>query len=485
MKRIISGIFALSLVFSISMSAFAQDLPPQGEIEFEKFMEIFELYEEMYLEEKTTEEMLLDTIENLIKSDPASFEQVLNALLTSDDPYGNYLDDAEVYDFMNPKQFGGIGVTVQTTETGTIITEVNTISPAATAGLMPDDVLVSIDGNAVASLALESISQMARGEVGTEVEYTVFRPSTSEMLSFTMVRETIYLETITYEIVEHESGDYAVCNIADFQGMTTYYEFVDFKNTLIAEEVKKIIFDVRGNPGGDADIVMELINWLIPEEGEVVATIASRYEEDSVTYYSTGRDLRFDEMVVLVDENSASAAELFAIALQDHELATIVGEQTFGKAIGQTYFQLSDGTMAALTTIQVLSPNGTAYNGVGVIPDIEVINTETPREMPEMEAFELADYESAKMGESNLVVKALEERLVLLGFMTKADELFEEDTAIAIKTYQMRAGLLQTGTLNFDTYESISETVELLSRITVETDDQFAKAVELITDDNQ
>ena len=170
-------------------------------------------------------------------------------------------------------------------------------------------------------------------------------------------------------------------------------------------------------------------------------------------------------MVILIDETTASAAELFAIALQEYDIAELVGKKTYGKAIGQQYFELEDGSEAIITAIQVTSPKGVKYNGVGVTPDYEVDNTEVPRELPDFIVFSHANYQQAVFGADNEAVEALEQRLVLLGVMREADSVFDQDTAQALAIYQKNMGLEQTGELDLLTFQSITDLVNAVKNV--------------------
>ncbi len=482
--KLLSLVMALAIALSLTATA-AEATPEvaseQAELaveqrDYEKFEEIYEIYRDNFFEDKEVQDILLDTIKGVMEQDPEMFEVFVDALLSSGDRFSKYLDPQEVYDLENQKSFGGVGITVNETPAGIAITEVTPDSPADIAGLMVDDVLVTVNGNIVSNLSVNVVVDMARGEVGTAVEYGILRPSTGELLSFSLVREPITTVTVTYEIYD----DYAVCDINDFSGMLTFIEFYRFMGALEEAGVDNVIFDVRGNPGGDLGVVLDILNLLLPTEDLTITTVLPRDEENKVEYKSTGRGTQLDKVVVLVDGYSASAAELFAVVLQEHDIAEIIGTGTFGKAIGQTYFELSDGTIAVITTIQVTSPSGRKYHDVGVAPDIYMQNSTTPRVLPAMMPLNDRNYTEIYMGSASDAVLALEQRLVYLGLMSKADALFDEATAGAIAVYQTRSGLADTGEFDLATLISLTDTINHIKTIPTENDDQFAAAVEIM-----
>ncbi len=478
--KLMSALLCLALLFgALPLTAFADEVR-----DYTKFEQVYDLYKQYYYVDKEEEAILLDTMKKLLETNPELFQEVMNALMKSGDPYSRYASPEKAQAEQTAKQYGGVGMTVQQQEDGRILlVELNPGGAAERAGLQIGDQITAIDGVNVLNLTVEAAVEIGRGEVDTEVTYSVYRASTGEILSFTMTREQLSTVTVTYEFeTDAQTGvTYAYCRINDFTGMLTYIEFLEFIKDLQANKVDRILFDLRDNPGGDLNIVLDLINFLIPGEGHVITTVVPRDEAQTQEFLTTGRGIETERMVILVNENTASAAELFAIALQEYKIATLVGKKTYGKAIGQQYFDLEDGSEAIITAIQVTSPKGVKYNGVGVTPDHEVENTEVPRELPAFIPFSHDNYTQAVQGADNEVVNALEQRLVLLGVMREADSVFDEDTAQALRIYQKNMGLEQTGLLDLTTFQSITDLVNVVKTVRYLHDDQLDKAVELIT----
>ena len=455
---------------------------------FEKFKKIFELYAEHHYLEKDREQILLDSFKSLLEQDEDLFAMLIDALLGAEDPYSRYMPPEDAEERAERKVFGGVGVSVITGDDGRIMVDrlISAHNPAAQAGIKMGDQIVAIDSIPVTGLTLPVLSELARGEIGTSVTYSIFRASTGELLEFEMERTRLIVETIHYDFDEFvnakgEEEAYAICTIDDFEGFNTYVEFIDFKNDCLAIGVRRILIDLRRNPGGEFWVALELTNWLIPDEDRPITTLMPRDEEQATTYRSTGDGIETDMIVILVDETSASASELFAIALQELGYATVVGTQTFGKAIGQDLFEMDDKSLAFITTIQAVSPNQVKYHGIGVIPDIVVENTEIQKELPEFYPFNHDNYIEAVLAAENDVVEALHQRLSFIGVMRDASRLFGESTAEALRFYQRNMGLPVTGELDLYTFQSITDMVNSVKELKIYHDDQYDAAIALIT----
>ena len=484
MHRTLLRFFSLFLCAVLLFAALPLGAAAEEIRDYSKFETVYDLYKEYYYLDKEGESILLDSFRTLLTSHPELFDEVMDSLMKSGDRFSRYLPPAAVQAQETAKLFGGVGMSVQQLEDGRIVVvELTPGSAAGSAGIKIGDQIVAIDDRSVLNLTVSAVVEIGRGEIGDEVTYTMFRSETGELLSFTMVREAVSTVTVSYEIETDKSSGvaYALCRINDFTGLQTYFEFVQFLHELEDFQVDRIVFDVRDNPGGDLDIVLDILNYLIPGEGKPLAKAIPRDESQAVEYLTTGRGIETGRIVVLVNQNTASAAELFSIALQDYGIAKIVGTQTYGKAVGQQYFDLEDGSEAVISAIQVASPLGKRYHEIGVIPDFEVKNTQTPRELPQFSVFSHGNYQQAVVGADNEVVYALEQRLVLLKLLISADTFFDKDTAQALLLYQNRMGLEPTGTLDLLTFQSITDLINVVKTVQIEHDNQMDKAVELIT----
>ncbi|MFA9376729.1 MAG: S41 family peptidase [Lachnotalea sp.] len=261
----------------------------------------------------------------------------------------------------------GIGVTVsQDPDTG-IITLVKPFenSPGLEAGILPGDILYKVDGTEVTGTELSSVVAMIKGEEGTTVNLTIVREGESDNLELTVERRQIEIPTISYEVLENNIG---YIYIGEFDTVTES-QFIDAFNDLNSQGITGLIVDLRDNPGGNLDVVNSVLDQILPE-GLIV------YTEDK---YGNKEEYKSDEehqftkpLAVLVNGNSASASEIFAGAVKDYGIGTLVGTKTFGKGIVQRLIELGDGTAMKLTISKYYTPNGYNIHGIGIEPDVEV-----------------------------------------------------------------------------------------------------------------
>lgn len=264
-------------------------------------------------------------------------------------------------------QYYGIGAGLQQDE-DTMIVSVKKIyegTPSETAGLMEDDIILTVDGTDAASMEVTEVVKLIRGEEGTTVHLEVYRASTDEYLSFDVERANVTLPSVASEMLENGIG---YIQIESFE-KDTAAQFETAVAELGAQGMKSMIVDLRYNGGGLVDSVVQILDDILPE-GLLVYTEdknGGRYE-----YRSDGETYLDYPLVVLINESSASASEIFAGAIKDYQYGTLIGTKTFGKGIVQTVFKLSDNDAVKLTTSRYFTPNGNYIHGVGIEPDIEL-----------------------------------------------------------------------------------------------------------------
>lgn len=323
----------------------------------EKLSQIQALIQEEYLGEVDEEALQTGLCQGYV-----------NAL---EDPYSVYYDEEQTTALMESTQgeYGGIGVVLtQNLETG--ITEASSVyedSPAMEAGMQDGDVIYKVDGEDMSGKDLEEISGSIKGEKGTAVEITVLRgeDEDQEEITLTVTRDTIQAETVESRMLGDGVGYLAVSEFDD----VTFDQYQGAMTELEAEGMEGLIVDLRGNPGGNLDTVCQILDLMLPE-GLIVYT----EDKDGNRQESTSDGAHKIDMplVVLVDGNSASAAEIYAGAIQDHGIGKIVGTQTYGKGVVQSIYDLGDGTSLKLTVAEYFTPNGRSIDGEGITPDVEV-----------------------------------------------------------------------------------------------------------------
>lgn len=311
--------------------------------------------------------------------DPPDEEELIRAaiqgMLTSLDPHSGYLPPAD-YDEMREDtsgEFGGLGIEV-TMEEG-IVKVISPIddTPAARAGILANDYIVEIDGQAIQGLTLDEAVEKMRGPVGTSIKITVAREGVDKPLDFELTRDTIAMRAVRWTM----EGDVAILRLARFSAQA-YIGIENAVKDIYSERdgvaPKGIVLDLRNNPGGLVDQAVYVADAFL-KQGSVVLT-RGRSETESARYDAQPDPL--DEqlaevpLVVLINGGSASASEIVAGALQDHKRATLVGTRSFGKGSVQSIISLGPDGAMRLTTARYYTPNNRSIQALGITPDIEI-----------------------------------------------------------------------------------------------------------------
>ncbi|MBF7095536.1 S41 family peptidase [Alkalibacter mobilis] len=284
-----------------------------------------------------------------------------------DDPYTTYYDEEQFSAYVEQLQnsYVGIGVVV-TVDENNVVTIVSPIdgSPGQKSGLASGDKILKVDGLDISGLSLEEVVSLIKGEEGTEVTLTVLKKTTSETVEKTIVREEIIMTSVDSMIYEN----IGYISISQFESYT-FDEFSSQLDELMKQGVEGIVFDLRDNPGGIMDSVVEVLDKIM---GESVIVYTEDKQGNREYERSTDNEKLDLPMAVLINEGSASASEIFAGALQDTKEAVIVGTTSFGKGVVQRMSDMKDGTGYKITVSEYFTPNGRNIHGIGIVPDIEV-----------------------------------------------------------------------------------------------------------------
>lgn len=262
----------------------------------------------------------------------------------------------------------GVGITVKEGTGGIEITKVTAGGPGEEAGILAGDLIVAVDGADVRECTVAQVRDLVRGEKNTEVKLTVVRDGTKQTV--TVTRREIRTPVATAAMLE---GNIGLVAIENFDARCAD-ETIAAIESLLAQGAEGLIFDVRYNPGGYKDELVEVLDYLLPE-GPI---FRSEYYDGTTEEDTSDAECLDIPMAVLVNGSSYSAAEFFAAALMEYDAAVVVGEQTCGKGYFQNTFRLKDGSAVGLSIGKYYTPKGVSLAGVGVMPDVAVeVDSET------------------------------------------------------------------------------------------------------------
>lgn len=284
------------------------------------------------------------------------------------DVYSQYFTVDEINDMMNDMngEYYGIGVLASQRDDGVYINQVYTQGPSFNSGLLAEDRIVGVDGTDVREMSLDEIVALIRGEEGTPVDITVVHAAEPGEHTYTIVRGVVYVDTVSYEMLPDDIG---YISLEEFDSVAID-QMKEAISDLVKQGAKGMIVDIRDNPGGWLESVLEITDYFLPKDQMIFFTENKAGEQTE--YYAEKKPLFDGPLVVMINGNSASASEVFSGCLKDNDRATLVGTQSFGKGIVQTFFFMDDGTAVKLTTEHYCTPSGQDIHGIGITPDIVV-----------------------------------------------------------------------------------------------------------------
>lgn len=410
--------------------------------DLKKLTEVYEKILNVYVIQQAESDLIDGAIRGMIQ--------------TLKDPHSIYMDQKEAEDFFKSlsDSFEGIGAEV-TMENGrvTIIAPIKG-SPSEKAGIKPRDQILKVNGESLEGLNLFEAVNKIRGPKGTKAVLEVMRSGLNDPITITVIRDEIPIKTVHSETITSKKGTIGKIEITNF-GEKTSKEFKVALSTLEKEKIKGLIIDVRGNPGGYLQSVLEIGNLVVPNQGTIVQI---EDKTKKIQTYKSKLDEAKYPIVILTDGGSASASEILASALQEAGKYPVVGEASFGKGTVQNPFELSDGSNIKLTVAKWLTPNGNWIHEKGVQPDVKVSQPDYFQVMPFPENVQL------KRDMNNTHVKNLQLILSGLGYKpNRFDGYFDQSTELAVKTFQKANGLNATGIVESETANKLQE--KIIARI--------------------
>jgi carboxyl-terminal processing protease len=297
------------------------------------------------------------------------------------DPHTRFMEEEDFKQLQEETRgsFGGVGIEVTQQDGALVVITPIDDTPAQKAGMMPQDKIVEINGQSTEKMGIPEAIKIMRGAPGTPVSLKVKRKSQKEPIIFTLNRELIKIQFLKSAYLEKEKIGYI--RLSQFMGReSTSLEFKKIIREFHEKKASGIIVDLRSNPGGLLDLSIDLSDLFLPE-GKDIVSVKGRGEKLVRVYKSTGNQEKVLDipLVVLLNNGSASASEIFAGAMQDNQRGTVLGNQSFGKGSVQNIYPLSHKTGIALTIQKYYTPSGVSIHKKGITPDV-VVNQITPDE---------------------------------------------------------------------------------------------------------
>ena len=325
---------------------------------------------ETYEELRTFSEVLTQVQKNYVDDTKVKdlVQGAIRGMLSTLDPHSAYMTP-EMYKEMQVEtkgEFGGVGIQIGVKENRLAVIAPIDGTPAQRAGIKAGDYITKVNEESTKDLSLMDAVQKMRGPKGTKVNLTIQRDGTADPLQFTLVRDTIKIESVKSKVLEN-IGYVKLTQFQEATGRDLGRVLKQFKE----QKLQSTILDLRNNPGGLLTAAVEVSEQFLPNGKLVVYTKGRESKKDE--WFAKGRDQMDDSpMIILVNEGSASASEIVAGALQDYGRAVIVGTTSFGKGSVQTILPLGDGSGLRLTTAKYYTPKGRSIQSTGITPDIVI-----------------------------------------------------------------------------------------------------------------
>ncbi len=408
--------------------------------------------------------------------DQALIDGAISGMIQAlNDPHSSYFTakDYEMFVEHLEDTYSGIGCEVTSINGYTIIVSPFPDAPADLAGILPNDVVIEVDGENVVGLHVQEVTNKIKGKKGSTVTLGIQRQENPELIEIEVVRDDINQETVTSEMLSQSGQAIGYIQVSTF-GESTAADFEAAVEALEAQGATSIIVDLRNNSGGYLTSVVQMVDYLLPE-GQVITTIADR--DNSGQQYITsgkGKDL---EIITLINEGSASASEIFAAAMKEAGNFEVVGQTSFGKGTVQVTIPIDTASSLKLTTQVWRTPEDNWINEVGVEPTIEV---KAPDFYSYYQVY-LPEGEPLAFDMVNASVANAQKILTTLGYETdRQDGYFSKQTVEAVKQYQAQHDLEVNG--NIDSATATKLTMSLRDRVKdKQYDTQLKKALQQVT----
>lgn len=464
-KRVFVWLVIIAMVLSTLSIAFAEEtLEPEEKTEEELYEENLEFMQKVV--EFVKDNYLYDVSYDEIVD--GMYEGVFDKL----DKYSEYYSPKEYKSFREELsgEFTGVGIQIQ--KEGNYISVVTPLkgSPAAEAGIKAKDKIVSVDGEDITGFTTREAAELIKGKAGTSVRLGILRAG--EELFFNIKRDVITISSVNAEMLTDDIGYIEITQFND----NTLGLFAQEIGAFDRDEVHKLVIDLRNNPGGSLDTVIEMLTFFVPKGP--VAHI--EYANGETNEYKSSLEVDTFDIAVLVNEGSASASEIFAGAVQDRDAGTVIGTKTYGKGTVQSLYPLRNGAGIKLTMAEYFTANKNKVEGIGITPDIIIEDTFEEKDIDISNIPELDKYRKPKVGIVGLDVLGAEMVLSLLDYnVTGPDGIFDETLERELKKYQEDKGLYSYGVLDYTTQESLTQSLEDFLK-SDKVDEQLEEAIDVL-----
>ncbi len=458
---------------------------PQNSYYYSLFKQILDVYVRDHLYEFTHEDVMYKLFEDFLTDNPMYFKYMTNYLLGTMDDYSSYheADDG----FLNGDYASlGFGILVATDENGNaIVKKVYEGSNAQKAGIMAGDKFVSVMGFKVDDLPIDAVTTIianishfiAEDQMPNDQEDVVYSfefERNGEIIPVSLTKGIMTVGSIESYVEVDNSEEIGVITLTTFLEKDLDKKFIQTIDDFHSRGIKNLTIDLRDNHGGNLDYALSMVECFIPN-GEIIGYYNDKHLDEPRAIYSTTDHYSFDSIVILVNDQSISAAELFARILHVKGLAKLVGTNTFGKCVGQSTYTFSNGDYITITSFEILDQNLESYNGIGLKPDIEIDITEMYYSLPSLMWFNHENYKEIQEGQYSDPAKALEDRLVIAGLMFEQDSdgIFDDTTKRAVYALQLYLGIEPSGILNDETVTGITKLINAYKTYTYYEDSPY------------
>ncbi len=420
---------------------------------------------------------LIDEIINIIEDSykyDVEREDLINGayrgILNELDTHSTYFSKKEYKEFIESMHGEIVGIGVFIEPIGDYIKVITPIegTPAYEGGIESEDIIIKVDGVDVKEIGYEKAVDSIKGKEGTEVKITVLRRD--KEIEFKLIRQKINAPDITEEMINKDIGYIRMIQFGD----NVAEELDESVKKLEKEGAKKLIIDLRNNPGGYLDQVIKALDIFLDKGQEILTVKANRNQT-----YKAMKDGKDIPIVILVNKGSASASEIFAGTMQSHNKAVILGETTYGKGTVQTIYNLSDGSALKMTTAEFFLPNDVEVKNIGVTPNIVVkhVKSEVVEKLEDLCPMESSVVDH--YGKISLNIFAAQQRLDILGYDITPNAKYDGHMARILLDFQNDYKLKYKNGLFPETIDKLNELIKNLDN----EDPQLSRAITILEND--